>query len=513
VAHDNLPEYNFSNEARGAELHAVCSAWDIGWTDTLFVDGLIDRFAPKTESDFRLLLTLAYVAQPEYEVVLPWYLIAQCAGFGSDIYHRNYLRKENSTGEILRRFVSEYFPLSHVSPHNIIDGRARSVAGIAEAIGTELLNLRIQCRIFGSEDEMKRPKFRKSTQDINWVRHSPSGRGRLLHRRRLEAQEALPKSSDWLTPLHQKLFDYLNNLPARTFYIAAEQFSEASSYISQNYDGRKAEYRMLQLFKMRQDAVPVYNLSRSRRTARIFDTNTPLQFMPSDIRKILYPKWVEADLVQAQLRIAATDWQLPALQHFLNQPGQSGDYINVWHDIYEHMKLDKQSASFNDVKPAIKKAVYSIMYGAGRKRIIKDFEEGLSLFDLNLKNPIKAMFKHPVLKSLLKRRRHVMKWLKGRATVEDALGQRLHVNPVSLRSTLALLAQSRETWLLEPALDEAMNEARKDASDVRFRITLWQHDGFSFTCRDQSRADSIFRRLNERTLERSKPYSTQIEKK
>lgn len=63
------------------------------------------------------------------------------------------------------------------------------------------------------------------------------------------------------------------------------------------------------------------------------------------------------------------------------------------------------------------------------------------------------------------------------------------------RSILAQCAQATELHLLQPVIDAAIEEAEK--THPRWRIALWQHDGFSFWFREPGKSKRIRKRIRD----------------
>jgi hypothetical protein len=225
------------------------------------------------------------------------------------------------------------------------------------------------------------------------------------------------------------------------------------------------------------------------RSTRAFATNESVLRLHRDLRKILTQDWITADLRSAQLAIVAKVWDVSEIEQYLIA-GQLSKR-SIWDDLCEYMGLEMNSTN----KAKVKTPLYSITFGAGRKRLhalfAREFGHG------NGKAAYDKFRKHPIIRALLIARSRQLKAIRLAKGGTDAFGRFLKLEKRhkigyvymfdNSRSILACIAQSYELQLLLPVINLSMTEQFKERG---FCITTFLHDGFtfdSFRVEDQQR--------------------------
>ena len=209
------------------------------------------------------------------------------------------------------------------------------------------------------------------------------------------------------------------------------------------------------------------------KTVRLFSYNQSLLALSRDIRKILTQDWHEADLRSSQLAIIARQWDIPYVRDFLDCKG------SVWNYFYDELGI----VGTPEQKAILKDALYSCIFG--RKR-------HYALFDLGrrLKSPelSRKFFGCDLMQEIFQARDRQVKrvlddggafncyeeWLK---TSEH---NSVKVQQKTVDSILSQCAQAAEMKILAPVFELA-------ATDSRFDILLFQHDGFCYVVDDRNR--------------------------
>jgi hypothetical protein len=271
-----------------------------------------------------------------------------------------------------------------------------------------------------------------------------------------------------------------------------------------------------QLSAIVNDPVPRYLPSYTGNTVRVFTSGYSLCTINKSLRRVLQPDWIELDLASAQLAIVAHDWGLNEVGEFLQSGG------SIWDSLYDFMGWAEYrwGVPKKGAKPALKKGLYSAVFGAGKERIRKlMFSEYVSSAHypgfLVYSNFLDRIFEHPLIKELMRSRKEQLRQIKEEGGAEDVFGETIKLtSETNTRSVLAQLAQARELQLLLPALDLAdaeLNRADSKGGSPRFWITLWQHDGFSIRVRDKTRRASIVSKFQEAVNGATGPYHTELE--
>ena len=188
-----------------------------------------------------------------------------------------------------------------------------------------------------------------------------------------------------------------------------------------------------------------------------------------DVRHTLTRDWITCDLKSAQLAICAKTWNVPQVGEFLRSGGSIWQSLSAWLDLEAEQK------------PMLKDALYALVFGAGRDKMIAILESR------RLYERFRA---HPLIHQMFLARARQLRAIRTAQGAHDAFGRWIAIEymPVlekryshdSSRKILALVAQSYELLLLTPVIQLAMEQ--RDSSHG-FVITLWLHDGFSFdTC-------------------------------
>ena len=208
---------------------------------------------------------------------------------------------------------------------------------------------------------------------------------------------------------------------------------------------------------------PVQIYQPSDKTVRIFPVGERIVSLKSEIRRVFTKGMSEADLKSAQFSIAATLWDIPSVKEFLKNDG------DMWEYLYQLGTTNKD---------ALKKALYSLMFGMHYFGIMKQLEA----IDIRYRDFIEL----PLIKDLVIARNKEMKRILKNGGAETCFGNFLKLEAEQdEKSILAQCCQAMELKLLFPVIEIAMTRRGMKG----FAIALWQHDGFTLHSHAAARSD------------------------
>jgi len=463
---------------------------------------------------FRLLATLLMsvkYSDPDQHIAIPFERVAECAGMAWDLRNRNYLREENATGEILRRFLDTVLPEVKVLEHDHRKGLARELVGVPEALPDKLMEMRVKA--LKPNTEGKRVYFDYPIKSVN-------------SRSRSEAKQRDEEDQEkWvgraLCPPQKRLLEYLCKVGrgkrSKKFVSRDEDLDRAYRLATGPAKSIDARISALdQVAAIDYDPVPRYKPSYLGNTVRVFTSGYSYCTINRKLRRTLKPNWIELDLASAQLAIVAHDWGLTEVEQFLRTEK------SIWRSLYGFMEWEdyQTGVPLEVTKPALKKGLYAGIFGAGKDTILREMystflEEAYEVGFVASPDFLSRIFLHPLIKQLLGERENQIDEIEAEEEATDAFGRKIKISSdTDARSILAQLAQSKELELLLPGLDIAERERRRaeeNNGSPRFWIVLWQHDGFSLHVRDKSRRASIVQRFKDAVNGATGPYQTELE--
>jgi hypothetical protein len=286
-----------------------------------------------------------------------------------------------------------------------------------------------------------------------------------------------------------ELMRYLNTLPENRFQHVLKHIDKAYELASA-IENTKSKHEQIANLRAIQDQYQVFYIPKPK-TVRVFSLNLGLTYIQRDLRKVLTQDWIELDLQNAQLAIAAKYWNISELQTFL-ETGKS-----MWNELFSYFGLE-----FNEyIKQHIfKKAVYALMYGMGKDNLKNGNNKFAGLNPLlapyGIVNGGDLFLAHPLIKAILRQRGKMLKEIRNNYGAANIYGVWIPVNANQKEtSVLAQLMQAIELHLLYPVVELAK-------STDQFQIMIWQHDGFSIYITDKRRKDLWLARIKASVQER-----------
>ncbi|WP_221088243.1 hypothetical protein [Deinococcus aquaedulcis] len=217
------------------------------------------------------------------------------------------------------------------------------------------------------------------------------------------------------------------------------------------------------LHRLRDTLKPIYEQKSS--TNRVFAQGYSLQSLPKHYRDILMPGTIEADLKSCHLVIAAFDWHVQPLIKVL-EGGQS-----IWTYLAEAVGTEPTP----EAKAGLKSAIYAVLYGGGRKRILSPLPP----------NQHQAFLRDPVVKALLKAREKQMRCIMEAGGLLTVRGEWVPLGQGKPRELLVRRAQDIETYVIAVCYEVAERHPKD------FRILSAEHDGFRYELLDKRREDKV----------------------
>ena len=335
-------------------------------------------------------------------------------------------------------------------------------------------------------------------------------------------------------PSVQALLTYLNNgLQRRDFTFAPAAVEAAWALIHARYaqsqrpaaevvESKAEKAARLHLYRSAASARNVLNqvllwpqplYAQKGHTPRLSAMGLSLCSLPSDVRRVLAPDWLELDLASCHLAVLARLGSATKLLAFL-EARNAGTGPGWWDYLAGVMGVTavRGSAEWTTFKEAMKRVTYAACYGMAAKRLFlpqrKDngaLAEPLSMvaaLATITEDQQQAFRADPLVQELLGAVDALRLRIDVARGMPDAWGQMVLLGQddddeegCDSKSVLSQVCQSYELRLLEGVAEAAQEELRK--TRPRWRLVLWQHDGISIAV-DQDQRARILALLQDR---------------
>ena len=286
----------------------------------------------------------------------------------------------------------------------------------------------------------------------------------LKKRRKQELDEAMSRPCGALTT---ELLEYLNgdSLSTQVYTeLINRNWQDAYNACLQIKDKVLREQQLHLLREIKQNPRAYYFPSFWGLTPRVF-THGGIPELKRELRIILCDGWHDADLVSSQLAICASLWKLDRIEKFLESEG------NVWDEIQNTLNIPQEI--WDKFKPYVKESLYTICYGGGKWMIKEPLLDGIRTLGLNFKH--KKILNHWIFRELKNGQIRAAAKIKSDGGMYDAEEKWLPVTTErKISSIMAEVAQSYELRILISVIRLA-----KQTGNKLFKVTVWQHDGFS----------------------------------
>jgi hypothetical protein len=324
--------------------------------------------------------------------------------------------------------------------------------------------------------------------------------GILVTRKKMYAEaatytEALKMLADGVGPDHpaHALMAYLNNQPQTTIgKIIKANWPRVLREFDAMPEGASREAAQTTLLVLRDYCKMIY--AASEKTPRLHALGATIHQLPRALRKAALHGCVSLDARACQLAVVAKLWDVPRVSEFLSSRQ------SIWTELLSAMGVGP------DVKPLVKEALYSIIFGMKVINVrcnllgLPNFQQSRKRRRRTVK-PIKpvesvnekaadAFLTHPLIAELLAARQARLREIKRDRHIVDAFGRRIDYNRryAKMRSLLAQEVQSYEVALMLSLLP--IFEAERNLV-----VVSWLHDGITVHVTDTTQRERIVRRL------------------
>ncbi|WP_102128384.1 hypothetical protein [Deinococcus planocerae] len=473
---------------------------DTRMTSRAFREAVLDVYPDAAYKPERLRLLLLLLLCPwvdaEGRTVLDYSQLAACGN--ADSKGRNF-----KAADLLTDFEAHVMPLSLTGPEwrsKASLSRARTALPVWPQTVLDALRAELEAH---SRDRLRDAVYFVSGRPYKPRQH----REQLTMYRRQALEELLAHDHPALD-----LMRYANSQQGTVFARMVEKHGDAARAAALRLskpgpDGQPdpvatqaAQWHALRILHgLESEAQPFYKPSRTGKTARVFADGLSYLGLSKPVRRALMPDCPELDLTNAQLAIAAQDWEVPEVQAFLSTGAK------VWPELERHFQLEPDT-----YKPVLKSTLYALLFGMERGAIVRHLAHGGAGEHGRGIGEEKAgrLFDHPLIGALYRARERQLASLKEAGHARTVFGQTFPVTDgESARSALAAQAQAVELWLLLPAVE--LLRGNRDLT-----LVAWQHDGFTVHSSDKSKTERYVRQLQDAVRERAEQagYCTRLER-
>ena len=388
------------------------------------------------------------------ELVVPAKALAEFEGKGEQFRSKNYV-----AGEFLEAFRRDVVPGFAYRDWRYRDGRARTVTshGLPQVVRDAWVEMNAE--VAGGASDLV-----LLATGLGWTPKARAGEYRSETEAIIRSAHARGASRETLD-----VIEYQNGLASNGFaHVVNERMDEALALAESLPVPESRRHALAYLARIRVRPKPLVHAVEN--SPRPFWRGMNLLGVKSSVRRVLTQDWVDYDLKNAQLAIVASDWGIEELQAFL-ATGQS-----IWPVLIETLGLRAGD------KPALKVAIYSVLFGRPKRRVIETLDAETGVAGVG-----KRFFKVPVVKLAFSARERRLKKLTSEYGGTTALGKVIPIpygsgDPVEwvagARSILAQQAQALELQLVHPVYELARTTRA-------FDVMLYQFDGFTVRYRDR----------------------------
>lgn len=304
----------------------------------------------------------------------------------------------------------------------------------------------------------------------------------------------------------------LNALPTDRFTDCLTSAEDALFAMArEQYDGRgylSVDHALRAALAVR---APVYKMTE--RTLRLSPACSSAVTLRKALRRRTFPKALEIDMASAQLALAASLWDVPAVRDFLREARDQGK--SWWDELIGHLRATfpggayRPSEHYGLVKGALKGTTYGIIFTmairnlrrfgnpdrmrpkerADYDALVNDLE---GIFGADIERIGQAVLEHPLVSRLLEKRGKATQQIRRRKGARDCFGRWIPTSASGkegsgdenegrpARSVLAEVMQNAELFVM-------LRVGRRVLDDPELQMLLWQHDGLTLRPRRRSR--------------------------
>ncbi len=358
----------------------------------------------------------------------------------------------------------------------------------------------------------------------------PERRQKRRKRRRRKAERTGKRHDvpDRAQRLQQKLHDLPEDRFRSNLKSAKDKLLTLAEERAEGQPGAGAAPERLpylrQLRSIADVSVPLYKFTGS--TLRLTPAGPSLAALPKKMRRAVFSDYLEVDMSSAQLALAGSLWDFPALREFLREcPGSDRSW---WTELAGHLAEElpaphyDSGKHFEAVKGSLKGLTYGLFFGMQRKNLRrlgnpngpstdeKRYYESARKMNLLFlgkarfpreKRAIQAragkvgsaLLSHPLIEGLLRRREQLLHRIRRDGGITDCFARSLNTGEGrDAKSVLAEYMQNAELRVMLPVGEKVLG-------DTELKFGLWQHDGVTIAPR--RRKPWAYRQAVEKTRE------------
>ena len=255
-------------------------------------------------------------------------------------------------------------------------------------------------------------------------------------------------------------------------------------------DTKKKSYLEL-IDIIREGTMPI--LHGVNNSCRLYESGASMTGLPRQYRKMLCKGWTEFDIKSSQLAIVSSIWNITSIYSFLKQKN------SVWDLFFSEFSVNEDD--YADTKRFFKESLYSIVFGKQEEAIAKLYEDRFGngagkrfssiwlvreLFDareqeiIRLANRPNGKYYSPAVGVMPSASNYFFTGM-SKKQQKDYNGTMPYGQRKRIVCAMAQEIQMIEMALLNPIIDLA------EKNSNNYKITLWQHDGFSVKFLDASK--------------------------
>lgn len=287
---------------------------------------------------------------------------------------------------------------------------------------------------------------------------------------------------------------YLNSLPPNRFTCRVKaNYAVARSLVDQLHGDSKRDAAK-SLLSIRLLPKPLYRPSQKEKTYRVQSFGQTLANAPKIIRRTILHDAIELDLRNVMLATTVQRWSLHSLEPFLRQA------TPAWQTLVGAMGFPADDKHFDDIKAAVKKALYRLINLSGIQKAKAELGAALETLDISPQRPIERLFAHTIFREIRQARNDQRRLVEDAGGITTLYGQTFRLSEDYKVGTLfSMAADAFELKLMTPILRIAQKELqhidRDGKSRPGFIVASYEYDGCSILVRDPRKAQHWISRL------------------
>lgn len=329
-----------------------------------------------------------------------------------------------------------------------------------------------------------------------------------------------------------KMKEYLNGLSKQHVFtdrygvFGGDAFEELAQKAHEIDDEERRRMELRKIYHMRAFPKPLYaGCDRSPRLRA--DAYNQLMNLKTELRMSLYEegKDLEPDLSKAHLAsyvptVRDHGIETPQLDRYLQANLEDDTDLLAQGDLWMELAQACDTEVMDNLK-ALRGAVkrlYAVPYGMKwaevRHEICSDYDDYGGRYPDSNKEPLVGLRSHPLVSELLETRETLREIINKEGGLYDASGRFIPLSAWNKtkdredrwRGLMSYINASYETEIVGAAFEEAIKEKERDAR-TRFKIWLYQADGFTIRVSSKASANAQVKRLKQAVADKAEELS------